>query len=145
MLNLTFDITPTPKQSVRFAEGRAYQTTKIVNTEKVIKILAKKQLPKDFTKFESCPLKAEVVYVFQYNKSLSQKAVQAILEGEQKGEYVRKFTKPDVTDNLNKLLFDSLQGIVYENDSQISDFHATKVYGKADKIILKISQVWERE
>ena len=141
MINLIFDIAPTPKQSVRFAGGQAYQKASVVKIGKAITLLAKQQLPKGFEPFKDCALKAEVIYVFAHNKSISKRELQAILEGEQTGNYVRKFTKPDVTDNLNKLLFDALEGLIYANDSQISELHAIKVYGSKSKIILKITQL----
>lgn len=37
--------------------------------------------------------------------------------------------KSDI-DNFNKLCFDALTGVVWEDDSQVYDFHITKTYDK---------------
>ena len=50
-----------------------------------------------------------------------------------------KTTKPDITDNLAKMLFDCLEGIVYINDSQICEMYdVKKIYGFQPGIYLTI-------
>ena len=45
-------------------------------------------------------------------------------------------------DNFNKLVFDALSGIVYEDDSQIIELHITKGYDKENpRIELELSTV----
>ena len=46
-----------------------------------------------------------------------------------------KTTKPDLQDNLNKAFFDSLEGLVYEQDQNIVEINRmSKFYGEADHI-----------
>ena len=53
-----------------------------------------------------------------------------------------KNTKPDLTDNLNKGLFDALQDIVYTNDSRIVKITDTsKIYGIHPRTELTIFKV----
>lgn len=55
------------------------------------------------------------------------------------GELVYKATKPDLTDNLNKGVFDALQGIIYANDSQIISMDdVKKIYGQRPRIDIEL-------
>lgn len=51
-----------------------------------------------------------------------------------------KTTAPDI-DNLNKLLWDVMQGIFYKNDGQIAMFEARKGYGADTKIKIEIEEI----
>ena len=45
-------------------------------------------------------------------------------------EIVYKTTKPDLPDNLNKVLFDAMESIVFINDSQVCHVkEMMKIYG----------------
>jgi Holliday junction resolvase RusA-like endonuclease len=56
------------------------------------------------------------------------------------GLEIPKATKPDL-DNLGKGVLDALQGIVFENDSQIWEYKSIrKVYGSRFGIELEIEQ-----
>ena len=55
------------------------------------------------------------------------------------GEIVYKATKPDLTDNLNKGVFDALQGIIYANDSQIISMdNVKKIYGLLPRVEIEL-------
>lgn len=45
--------------------------------------------------------------------------------------------KPDV-DNLNKFLCDCLKTIVFEDDSQVIEINAKKIYSESPKTIIKV-------
>lgn len=52
---------------------------------------------------------------------------------------VYKHTKPDLHDNLNKALFDALEGIVWERDQNIVAMdNVRKYYASEDAIIINI-------
>lgn len=44
-------------------------------------------------------------------------------------------SKPDV-DNIGKIVCDALNGIAYEDDSQVSGLIVTKVYGETERLII---------
>lgn len=54
-------------------------------------------------------------------------------------ERIYKYTKPDLHDNLNKALFDALEGVIWERDQNVVSINnLKKYYDKEDKIIIKI-------
>ena len=131
---------PVPHQSVRAIpkigqNGKPYnmfhQPNKIIKYRKNVRNLVMEQLPKNFEPFEKdIPLIMEVVYYFKYRKTEKKSLI---------GEMIPKVTSGDVHDNLNKALCDSLQGIVFQQDQQIFDFHAKKYWYKGNGIYIKIS------
>jgi len=125
---------------VRGAGGSArilnFQPRNIKRAEEDIRMQIKSQLPKLWE-----PLKREVfierlVYVFPPVRSLTKTQIAMMKQGLD----VYKLTKPDLTDNLNKLLFDALQGLVYKNDSQVVLMkEVKKIYGEIPRTELVIS------
>ncbi len=112
-----------------------YQDPKIKETERSIQLVAKEQLPPGFTPTDKPIIVTRLIYSFPPIKSLNKAQKQAIEEG----KFVLKYTKPDLTDNLSKGLFDALQGIVYMNDSQICGmFTVWKVYSNKPGIYLRL-------
>lgn len=129
---------PKPKQSARFrsVKGKngktfmaSYQKKEVKDREANIKLDAISQLPKDFVPYD-CPIGAKVLYVFPLLSSFSKKKKNAIMDG----EVIHKDTKPDITDNLNKGLFDALEGVVFVNDSRVCKIEAEKIYGFTPRI-----------
>lgn len=70
--------------------------------------------------------------MFEYPKSFSNKK-----KAEDRMHF--KHTKPDLHDNLNKALFDALEGIVWERDQNVVAMDdVKKYYGTTDQIIIHI-------
>jgi Holliday junction resolvase RusA-like endonuclease len=138
-----FDGIPMSKQSARFAVGRhgemrgkvvSYQKSSIIKKENDLGISAKEQLPKYF-KILNEPIGASILYVFPMLSSFSKKDIEFV----KNGGIIYKHTKPDLHDNLNKALFDALEGIVYTNDSRVCKLRETqKIYGINPRIELTI-------
>lgn len=139
-VELFFPGEPGSKQSTRFAviNGRpvAYQSNKIKQAEASIRMDALYQLQQQ--KVNPMPFKKwakvkKCIFVFSPLKSHKKGDWQKIEEG----QFLRKTTKPDLTDNLKKGLFDALQGILYANDSIICEEENTgKFYGKKPGVYL---------
>lgn len=141
MNKLRFEITgePRPKQSARFyhtgAFIRSYQKQSVKNEESNVKMQVISQLPADFKIIRGPIRVTRLHYVFAPIKSLKKSEMKAI----EAGELVYKATKPDLTDNLNKGVFDALQGIIYANDSQvISMDDVKKIYGHRPRIDIEL-------
>ncbi len=134
---------PMPKQSdrTRIAKGKNgnyiahYQPKGIVDEEERIRNIARAQIPFDFRP-STLPVKVtKLHYIFPMPTSFLKKQVEYV----KNGGIIRKTTKPDVTDNLNKLLFDALQGIIYVNDSQVTDMdNVRKYYGLEPRTELEL-------
>ncbi len=130
---------PQPKQSARFRVQKfgnktfvkSYQKKEVVENERNFAFDAKSQLAEDFQPF-SGPLKVSATYIFPPLKSFSKSKLNALASG----SIIFKDTKPDLTDNLNKAVFDALEGIVYINDSQICQIQSRKIYGTVPRIDL---------
>ena len=78
------------------------------------------------------PLAVHLNFYFTPPKSYSKKRIQAI---ESKEEL---FTKRVDLDNLIKAVTDSMNGIMYEDDSQIVGLTAGKHYGHEDYVDVKV-------
>ena len=140
-----FNILPIPKQSVRQGttwDGKNifYQDIKFKKYEKELLRQLQPQIPKEFKILDGY-LAADVLYVFPPLKSLRKSDLDLI----EKGHLLYKNTKPDLMDNLNKAVFDSLAGHLFTNDSRICDFHARKLIGKSPAILLKLYDIENRD
>ena len=146
---LTLKITgiPKPKQSARFriasnSNGaqfiHKYQKKEVVENENNIKLEVLSQLPEGFQPFRS-PVKVNKLhYIFPPTKGMRKRDIARI----EAHEIVYKSTKPDLTDNLQKGLFDALEGIIFLNDSQICSINnLKKYYGFTPGIILELEEI----
>ncbi len=106
---------PIPKQSARFTkQGFAFQPKKIVTGKDNIRTQIIQQLPNKF-KMITTPIEiVELGFYFSPIKSLKAIDKKAIKDG----YLVVKPTKPDL-DNLEKMLYDAMESVVYDNDSKI--------------------------
>jgi Holliday junction resolvase RusA-like endonuclease len=134
---------PKSKQSARFraitskATGKtfvtSYQKKEVVENEKNIAFDVKSQLPMGFIPFDEA-IGVKILYVFPLLSSFNKKQKEII----DANGIIYKDTKPDLTDNLNKGLFDACEGILYTNDSRICKVESTKIYGTKPRIELEI-------
>ena len=108
---------------------------KTVNYESMVALAASQAMGVADSGMLTGPLALSFMAVFAIPKSWSKKRTQA---NEARPESVVK--KPDL-DNLAKSLCDGMNGVVYGDDSQISEFHqCRKVYGAKPGVVVK---VWE--
>jgi Holliday junction resolvase RusA-like endonuclease len=133
-LELLIKIKPMPHQSVRFTKrGISYQPKKVRDYKEAIITQVKEQLPEGF---QIIPKGADItiidlVYSFAYPKSMPKK---------KRVEGMSKTTKPDLHDNLNKALFDALEGVVWEQDQNVSCIQfMRKCYTEEDYIRIVVS------
>jgi Holliday junction resolvase RusA-like endonuclease len=130
---------PKSKQSFRIGivHGRVmkYQNSKIHQEENNIRWQIINQLPKDFVPIETKIFIKKLHYIFSIPKSFSKTKIKEISDN----KMIFKSTKPDLTDNLAKGLFDAMQGIVFLNDSQVCSIeNCKKFYGFIPRIEVEI-------
>lgn len=135
---LIFKRRPVPKQSARFVplpngKIKSFLQDDVVAFERGILIEALSQRPKGFIKF-SGPLRAEATFQFKMLESFTAAQKASI----RSGKNIWKITKPDLTDNLGKGLFDALKEHFFSGDETICSYECKKIYGLEDKIILKL-------
>ena len=75
-------------------------------------------------------IEASITAVFPIPKSYSKKKTEELLNGHNNYD-----KKPDC-DNLAKIILDSLNGIAYKDDSQVTALHIYKEYGTQPKVIV---------
>jgi Holliday junction resolvase RusA-like endonuclease len=152
MLELTIYGIPLAKQSARFCvrPGKhggqyvhSYQPKKIKDHEKNVRAQIVNQLPDGFTPIQGPIVIEGLTYVFPILKSMSKK-IKALAENEY--TIVYKDTQPDLNDNLNKGLFDAMEGIVFNNDSQIVLMsNVKKIYGSKPMIHIRLRPITQVE
>jgi Holliday junction resolvase RusA-like endonuclease len=103
--------------------GRTYQPKKISDYKKQVQEAVQGQLPDGFSCIKAdTPIHiTRLHYVFEYPKAFSKKK-----RAEDRIHF--KHTKPDLHDNLNKALFDALEGVVWERDQNVVAMDDVKKY-----------------
>jgi Holliday junction resolvase RusA-like endonuclease len=79
-------------------------------------------------------LEAFIYITYAVPESYSKKRLEACLSG------LEKHTKKPDLDNVVKCVIDGMDKIVFDNDSQITSIHATKVYGEVAKAEVMVRQ-----
>ena len=130
MIRLHFDITPKAKQSFRMGK-HSYQSKAVTDYQKAIKAMALAQTSQDMRPL-SGELFVSVEFVWGHPKSWGKKRIAELRE-----RSVYKPSRPDI-DNLCKGAFDALNGVIWNDDSQIVAIHAWKRYGDSDQIIMRV-------
>ena len=132
-LKLKIQLKPTPHQSVRVTRpGGTYQPKKILDYKSSVQEAVREQLPSGFSCIKAdTPIHiTRLHYCFEYPKSMPKYKRDGV---------VFKHTKPDLHDNLNKALFDALEGIVWERDQNVVAMDdVKKYYAQEDAIIINI-------
>lgn len=135
-LNIIIPGTPIPKQSVRHGKFGTYQPPELVYAKKKIKADIEVQLPKGFVPWTGPVRILRLAFVYEFLKS-HKKADKEHFE--KTGNPLFKITRPDSVDNLRKLPFDCLSGLVYEDDSQIChECGASKYFGKESFTLIEL-------
>jgi Holliday junction resolvase RusA-like endonuclease len=139
MIQIMFTIygEPVPKGRPRFStRGKfpvAYTPEKTKNYESEVAMMAKAAMGAS-EPLEGA-LEAFIYVTFAVPASYSKKRTEACLSGQEKHT-----KKPDM-DNVVKYVIDGMDKIVFENDSQFTSIHATKVYGEVAKVEVLVKQV----
>ena len=124
--------TPVAKGRPRFARRgkwvQAYTPDKTVQYENLVKL--------SYAQYDGIKLigaiRAEIQAYFPIPKSASKKKQALMLENKEK--YVKK---PDV-ENIVKGILDALNGIAYDDDSQITELLVTKAYSDKPRAEVKL-------
>ena len=79
------------------------------------------------------PFKATIVAIFKPPVSTSQKKLKELI-----GKPYMK--KPDI-DNIAKAILDSLNGLVYKDDNQVTELIIRKEYGLENKVLVELEEL----
>lgn len=81
------------------------------------------------------PFKIKILIEFKPPKSTSKKMLQKLCD--------TPYTKKPDLDNIIKAILDSLNGLVYKDDNQITQIISEKKYGLTDRIIIILEEIIE--
>jgi Holliday junction resolvase RusA-like endonuclease len=110
--------------------GRAYTQKETIQYENLVLMEYEAQCG---MKLEG-EIKAEIVCFYTIPKSVSKKKREQMLSGD-----IRPVKKPD-TDNIAKIVLDSLNKIAYDDDSQIVELIVKKFYSDNPRVELELWQ-----
>ena len=132
MIKIRIPGKPTGKQRARTLKtGFSYTPEKTINYENLIKLIYRES----GGGYMEGPLKAQVKIVFDIPKSTSKKNREKMMAGE-----LFPTKKPDI-DNVQKIIFDALNGIAYKDDTQIILVEAWKKYGEQPYVEVTLEEV----
>ena len=114
-------------------KGFTYTPQKTVNYESLIRYTFQSKFPNH--KLYEGYVEAEIKAIFDIPKSYSKKKKLELLDGNCNYDHT-----PDV-DNVAKIVLDSLNGIAYKDDSQVTALKVIKEYGEQAKIIVKLKEI----
>lgn len=136
-MKISFEIPGKPmgKQRPRMNTytGRAYTPTKTISYENLVKYIFINEY-KDFKPFENS-VKAKITAIFEVPKSYSKKKRAEVLTWNYGYPH-----KPD-TDNIAKIVLDSLNGLAFKDDAQITRLEVIKSYGEQAKVIVELEEI----
>lgn len=138
IITLTLFGIPMPKQSVRATKsGHFFQPQITVDRKKDYQRQIREQLPADFVMFETIAHLTKFHCIFPPLKAFHK--IKGRMDAIRNGEIFYKTSKPDLIDNLKKLAFDSMSGIVTKDDSLIvTENDTAKYYGIGGCIIITL-------
>lgn len=113
--------------------GRAYTPKQTISYENLVKYIFINEF-REFKPFES-PVRAKITAIFEPAQSYSKKKRLMLLSS--KFNYT---SKPD-TDNIAKIVLDSLNGLAYKDDAQITRLEVEKSYGEQAKVIVELEEI----
>ena len=123
------------KQRPRYSSktGRMYTPTATRSFEEKVKwaFTSKYNIA---TELSTKPFKAKIIAIFEPPKSISKKKKEELL-------FKIDYTKKPDADNIAKAILDSLNGLAYKDDSQVSALLVLKDYGTENKIIVELEEI----
>ena len=130
------DGTPVPKGRPRFARRGKFVSTyspkTTVDYESKVSDAAKQAMGSQ--KPLEGPIVACIYITLPIPASYPKKRFKACLSGEERP------TKRSDIDNFVKAIFDGMNGVVFEDDSQVVSLHATKVYGTIGMVEVMVQE-----
>jgi Holliday junction resolvase RusA-like endonuclease len=128
-MRIILNLPPKPKQSFKYTRaGIKYTDSKVKSYTNDLRSLILNAISKDFIRFEK-GLKVDYIFTFESPQSMPKKI----------GIGAYKIKKPDL-DNLQKMVNDAMNGLIFRDDSQICEITAKKIYGNP-KIELTFTEV----
>jgi Holliday junction resolvase RusA-like endonuclease len=114
--------------------GHAFTPKGTVLYENWVKQCATKELPENYVPSDK-PIAVLILACFGIPKSMSKKGRLNALT-----DKIQPMKKPD-TDNIAKIILDSLNQIVYQDDKQVASLQINKKYAAVPQVIVNIYEM----
>lgn len=121
---------PVPKQRPRFSKGHAYTPKKTMDYERYVQDCFRSSMG-----LKMAGMIEITIDVYMKIPKSAKKEREDMLIGR-----IRPTKRPDI-DNVYKVVTDALNGLAYDDDSQIVDGHIRKYYAEEDYVIVNIKEV----
>ena len=136
MITFVVDGAAVPKQRPRISGRMAYTPKKTRDYEERVRIAFRSSYHDAVPVFDAgVPVKAYIEVIIPIPKSWSNKKHIAA----ERGEIVPTSRSGDV-DNYGKSILDALNGLMYEDDSQVTTLYVTKKYGNDPYALIRIEE-----
>jgi len=124
------------KQRPRVTKHGTYTPKQTVQSEKLIREFIAKRMDKDKLSAITKPgaVDLDIIFVREVPKHFSKKNRTLALNGD-----LVPIRKPDM-DNQEKTVLDALNGLAYDDDSQIVSKTTSKIYGFENAVIISINR-----
>lgn len=134
MINFTIKGKPQGKARPRFRKignyVSTYNTKQTKDYEELVKISVTEQCKDKLDKEYTGLVKMSIKAYFKPNKSVSKKQYNLLIGTE--------FLKKPDSDNIAKIICDSLNGLAYKDDSQVALLNIEKYYGEEEKVEVQL-------
>lgn len=122
------------KQRPRYSNKthRMYTPTRTSTFEEKVRWTFKSKYNVE-TELSIKPFRAKILVVFEPPKSTSKKKRFELIGNE--------YTKKPDSDNIAKIILDSLNGLAYKDDSQVSTLSIIKQYGGENAIFVELEEI----
>lgn len=139
----TIPVRPKAVQSTRFAQGHTFVDRKTKKWKACAEACMEPWKPEVPSKLPFEVFKA--IYQFKWPATMTKKAKAAIKEAQDRGEDIPYLNTPDLSDNINKGVADTITKMgFWEDDKQLwrvaKDAEIRKVYGDTDSITIGIRE-----
>lgn len=136
MIMFTIPGKPQPKERPRVTRsGYSFTPQKTKDYEAKVREEAKKSKLLPQSPIKQTPLKMILWCYMGIPKSWSKKKTALAMNGT-----LKPYTRPDI-DNLGKIVMDALNGVAYEDDSQIVQLVINKVYSDEPRVEVLIDEM----
>ena len=135
-----------PKARPRFMKsGRTYTPKRTSAAEQAIKNAYEGASIRKYGKVVTAPLRTEVTVAVTFQTPAPKQRPRWVPKVVWQLGEMPFTTKPDV-DNLLKTVLDGLNGVAWEDDSQVTELHGYKLHRKRDgKTLTTVTVVWEEQ
>lgn len=131
---------PTGKGRPRFSRyGHTYTPEQTTNYENLVKVCFKQAYPRAEPFPQKIELCADIKAYYPIPASTSKIKKQKMKDG-----IYKPTVKPD-TDNVAKIILDSLNGIAYHDDAQIVVLRVEKLYSDEPHVLVQIGDIGDDE